>query len=79
LRVFWVCDFSPGFAVFPPRFFRICASPDPCPFSLRPPAAGIGGSGPGVIRFSRPAGCRAQLVSGAVQRPRRPRRGPEDP
>jgi hypothetical protein len=48
------------------RFFRVCASPDPCFVLLCLPAAGVGGSGPGEVRRSRPVGRRAQLVLGAV-------------
>jgi hypothetical protein len=78
-RVFQVCDFSPGFAVFPPSFLPRLRFPDPCPFLFCPPTEGVRKSGPREIRCSRPAGCRAQLVPGAVQRPRHHRRGLEDP
>jgi hypothetical protein len=67
--IFWVCDSHRVSRSFCFRFFRVCVSSDPRLLSLCPPAAGIGGSGPGEIRRSRPAGCRAQLVPIAVQRP----------
>jgi hypothetical protein len=65
--------------VFSLCFFRVCTPLDPRLLSPCPSAAGFGASGPGEVRHSRPPGCRAQLVPGAVQRPRRPRRGPKDP
>jgi hypothetical protein len=68
-RVFQVRDFLSGFRSLRSRFFCVRAFPDPCFFLLCPPAAGVGGSGPGEIQRSGPAGRLAQLVPRAIQHP----------